>query len=98
MSTSAPGVNRFLVATIDAVRRAGALQLARRGRSLRTTLKIGTDIVTEADLEVEAMFRAMIAERFPEHGVLAEEMGEIPASGRQQDTAPPSGPRYRWLF
>ena len=38
--------------------------------------KKGTiDLVTEVDLAVERMFRALIAERFPDHQVLAEELG-----------------------
>ena len=81
--------NDYLPTAIDAVRRAGEIQLALLGSDLRITLKEGTDIVTKADLEVEAMFRAMIAERFPGHGVLAEEMDETPAG---------AGVRHRWLF
>jgi len=33
------------------------------------------------------MFRAMVAERFPDHDVLAEEFA-----------TPPTGARYRWVF
>jgi len=33
------------------------------------------DLVTDVDVEVERMFRAMIAERFPDHAILAEELG-----------------------
>src|SRR5262245_9041162 len=38
--------------------------------------KKGTiDLVTEVDLAVERMFRSVVAERFPDHQVLAEELG-----------------------
>src|SRR5947207_3239453 len=80
--------NPYLLTAIDAVRRAGDIQLSHLGGDLGITLKEGTDIVTKADLEVEAMFRAMIAERFPGHGVLAEEMDETRSSAGA----------YRWLF
>src|SRR5438132_2737711 len=80
--------NPYLLTAIDAVRRAGDIQLSHLGGDLAITLKEGTDIVTKADLEVEAMFRAMIAERFPGHGVLAEEMDETRSSAGA----------YRWLF
>ena len=48
------------------------------------------DLVTEVDLECERMCRAVIAERFPEHDVLAEEFGAGPS------TRPRS--RWRWVF
>jgi len=86
MSTSC--ANPYLVTAIDAVRRAGEIQLSHLGGDLAITLKEGTDIVTKADFEVEEMFRTMIAERFPGHGVLAEEMDETPSSAGA----------YRWLF
>ena len=61
---------------IEAVLEAGRIQLSyfRSGVSIQ---KKGTiDIVTEADVAVEKMFRALIAERFPDHAVVAEEMGQ----------------------
>ena len=48
------------------------------------------DLVTEVDLECERMCRAVIAERFPGHDVLAEELG----AGSSTD--PRS--RWRWVF
>ena len=65
----------FLSTAIEAVVRAGDLQMAKFGTHLRVEKKGAIDLVTEVDLEVETMFRAMIAERFPDHDVLAEEMG-----------------------
>lgn len=89
MSTDPSGRHPFLAAAIEAVLKAGDIQLKHLGTDFRVTAKTGTDIVTEVDLEVEAMFRAMIAARFPDHGVLAEEHAE---------TLPSDGVTHRWLF
>ena len=78
---------RFLATAVDAVTRAGELQISRFGSQVHITKKGTIDLVTEVDVEVETMFRALIAERFPEHDVLAEEMGQ---TGR--------GARHRWVF
>jgi myo-inositol-1(or 4)-monophosphatase len=42
-------------------------------QELRVEKKGRIDLVTAADLEVERMFRALVAERFPSHAVLGEE-------------------------
>jgi len=71
-----------LTTAIEAVVRAGDLQMARFGRTHRVDKKGTIDLVTEVDLEVERMFRALIAERFPSHQILAEEMGGSPDAPR----------------
>ena len=48
------------------------------------------DLVTQIDRDVETMFRALIAERFPDHSVLAE---EFEARGDRQRQA-----EYTWVF
>jgi len=78
---------RFLSTAIEAVVRAGDLQMAKFGIGVRVEKKGAIDLVTEVDVEVERMFRAMVAERFPDHDVLAEEMG-----GHDR------GARHRWVF
>ncbi|MBI4478339.1 MAG: inositol monophosphatase [Acidobacteria bacterium] len=78
----------YLATAIEAVVRAGQLQMARLGTALTVTKKGEIDLVTEVDLEVERMLRDLIAERFPGHVVLAEELGE--AAG------PPGAPC--WIF
>ena len=65
----------LLATAVEAVVRAGEIQMARPGHGVRVNKKGTIDLVTEIDLEVERMFRAMIAERFPDHHVLAEELG-----------------------
>ena len=78
---------QFLATATEAVTRAGAIQLARFGSQVRVEKKGTNDLVTEVDVEVERMFRSLIAERYPTHDVLAEEMG--------QQT---SGASHRWVF
>jgi myo-inositol-1(or 4)-monophosphatase len=78
----------FLATAIEAVVRAGAAQMQRFGGRFRVDKKGTIDLVTEVDVSVERMFRGLVAERFPDHQVLAEEMGG-------QSTAPP-GPC--WVF
>jgi myo-inositol-1(or 4)-monophosphatase len=79
----------FLATAVEIVLRAGDIQLARRESGFSVSKKGEIDLVTEVDLECERMCRAVIAERFPDHDVLAEE----------GTSAPPSrGSRYRWVF
>ena len=66
----------FLATAIEAVLDAGRTQLASLGKAdMRIDKKGAIDLVTEVDLAVERRFRALIAERFPDHDVLAEELG-----------------------
>ena len=65
----------YLSTAVEAVVRAGDLQMARLGQNIRIDKKSAIDLVTEVDLEVERMFRDLVAERFPDHHVLGEEMG-----------------------
>src|SRR5436309_7747567 len=62
--------------------------MARFGQDFAVTKKGTIDLVTEVDLAVERMFRALVSERFPDHQVLAEEMGGA--------AAVPDGPC--WVF
>jgi myo-inositol-1(or 4)-monophosphatase len=78
----------LLATAVETVVRAGDLQMAGFGGALRVDKKGAINLVTEIDVAVERMFRAMIRERFPEHRVLAEELGggDEPAS------------RFCWIF
>lgn len=84
----APANPLFLSTAIEAVVRAGDIQLEKFGTGIRVDKKGAIDLVTEVDVEIERMFRALIAERFPGHDVLAEEMGAAGARGA----------RHRWVF
>ena len=62
--------------------------MAHFGRAFQIDKKGTIDLVTEVDVAVERMFRALIADRFPDHQILAEEMGGA--------SAVPAGPC--WVF
>jgi len=62
--------------------------MERFGGSLRVDKKGTIDLVTDVDMAVERMFRELVAERFPDHQVLAEELGG--------EAAVPPGPC--WVF
>src|SRR4030088_3430075 len=62
--------------------------MAQFGGEFQIDKKGTIDLVTEVDVAVERMFRALIAERFPDHQILAEEMGGA--------AAVPAGPC--WVF
>ena len=78
----------FLATAVEAVVRAGAIQLEKFGGTFKVDKKGAIDLVTEVDVQVEQMFRALVAERFPDHQVLAEEMGGL--------ATVPKGPC--WIF
>lgn len=79
----------FLATAIEAVVRAGDLQMSHFGRVIEVSKKGRIDLVTEVDVAVERAFRAMVAERFPDHDVLAEEFG---ATGGRAPA------RHCWIF
>jgi myo-inositol-1(or 4)-monophosphatase len=70
-----PPLPIFLTTAIEAVVRAGDMQMAGFGKAHQVDKKGTIDLVTEVDLAVERMFREMIGARFPDHQILAEEMG-----------------------
>jgi myo-inositol-1(or 4)-monophosphatase len=78
----------YLSTAVEAVVRAGDLQMARFGQDFQIDKKGTIDLVTEVDVEVERMFRDLIAKRFPDHQILAEELGGA--------SAVPEGPC--WVF
>jgi myo-inositol-1(or 4)-monophosphatase len=80
----------FLATATEIVLRAGDIQMARRASGFRIDKKGEIDLVTEVDLECERMCRAIIAERFPDHAVLAEELSSGPGE--------PTEASHRWVF
>ena len=81
----------YLATAVETVLRAGAIQMAHfGGPDLHIAKKGAIDLVTDIDLQVERMFRALIAERFTDHRVLAE---EFEAAGDRDDV-----PRFCWVF
>jgi myo-inositol-1(or 4)-monophosphatase len=80
----------YLATAIEAVIRAGDVQMARVGEAMRIEKKGLIDLVTETDREIEREFRDLIAKRFPHHDVLGEEFS---AAGERQRV-----PEFCWLF
>jgi myo-inositol-1(or 4)-monophosphatase len=80
----------FLATATEIVLRAGDIQMSRRESGFRIDKKGTIDLVTEVDFECERMCRAVIAERFPDHGVLAEELSSGPGEAATSS--------HRWVF
>ena len=80
---------QFLATAVEAVLHAGEMQMAHFGTDFRISKKGDIDLVTEVDLSVERWFRGMIAGRFPDHHVLAEELG---------DASAPRDGSHCWIF
>jgi myo-inositol-1(or 4)-monophosphatase len=79
----------FLATAVEAVLRAGDVQMTHFGTEIRVDKKGVIDLVTEIDVEIEREFRAMIAARFPDHEVLGEEF-----AGADRDRIP----QFCWVF
>jgi len=79
----------FLATATEIVLRAGDIQIARQASGFHVEKKGAIDLVTEVDLECERVCRQVIAERFPDHDILAEEMSR---PGERASS------RYRWVF
>ena len=82
---------RLLALAIDAVLEAGRIQLQYFGGPMRVDKKGEIDLVTEVDIAVERQFRARMAEQFPDHQVLGEELQEDEAQRRPV-------PGHCWVF
>ena len=80
----------YLATAVEAVIRAGDLQMARVGLAMQIEKKGAIDLVTETDREIERDFRTLIARRFPGHAVLGEEYSA--ASERDRT------PEFCWVF
>ena len=88
--TEAPHLPIYLATAVEAALRAGDIQMAHVGGDLRIDKKGAIDLVTDIDVEIERGFRAMIADRFPDHAVLGEEFEQ---AGQREQV-----PKYCWVF
>lgn len=79
----------YLATAVEAALAIGRLQREFFRRNPSVEKKGPIDLVTQADLEAERMFREIIAARCPGHAVLGEEGGAA-------DAVPP-GARCRWV-
>lgn len=80
----------FLATAVEIVLRAGEIQMFRRESGFQIDKKGTIDLVTEVDLECERMCRTVIAERFPGHDILAEELSSGPGEVARAS--------HRWVF
>lgn len=80
----------YLATAREIVLKAGEIQMSRRRSGFRVDKKGAIDLVTEVDLECERLCRSIIAERFPDHDVLAEELSSGPGETTER--------RCRWVF
>src|SRR5262245_29072037 len=80
----------FLATAVEIVLRSGDIQMLRRESGFNVSKKGTIDLVTEVDLECERMCRTVLADRFPDHDILAEEL----SSGSNHKASS----RYRWVF
>ena len=78
----------FRAAAIEAARLAGAIQLASLGRVERIEFKGRVDLVTEVEKRSVAAIVGLLAGRFPDHRIVAEE-----GTGEAAGASP-----YRWLI
>jgi myo-inositol-1(or 4)-monophosphatase len=80
----------FLATATEIVLAAGDIQRQRQTSGFRIDKKGSIDLVTEVDLECERMCRRVVAERFPTHEVLGEELSVNPGATATS--------RYRWVY
>jgi myo-inositol-1(or 4)-monophosphatase len=66
-------LNQFLDIAIQAALSAGRLQRSRFATDFTVAHKGAKDLVTELDTASEALIVGMLLDRFPDHGILAEE-------------------------
>lgn len=71
----------------DLAREAGRISLKYYRKALQVEAKADQSPVTVADRETEQFVRERIADRFPSHGILGEEFGEVNA-----------GASWRWII
>lgn len=81
----------YLQTAVEIALRAGEIQLSRQGSDLEIGKKGTIDLVTKVDVEVETLGRNILAERFPTHTILAEELPSAPATSDTDST-------FRWIF
>ena len=78
---------QFLATAVEIVLRAGEIQQRGQISGFSVSKKSAIDLVTEVDLACERMCRDVLAAHFPDHAVLAEELGVNDQTSR-----------YRWVF
>ncbi len=72
---------------IDAVKQAGELALKYFKTQPKVTYKADKSPVTKADIEAEKLIRGIIHRKFPDHGIIGEELPPVNV-----------GARYQWVI
>jgi myo-inositol-1(or 4)-monophosphatase len=88
--TTPDELHALLNFTEETARRAGALLRDAYSQPVSITNKGKIDLVTQSDRDSEALILAAIQQRYPQHGILAEESGDITADA-------PDGSSYVWM-
>lgn len=72
---------------IEATKQAGQLAYRYFKKKLKVTYKADSSPVTQADIEAEKLIRKIISQKFPDHGIIGEEL-------------PPVNPKaqYQWII
>ncbi|TFH66141.1 MAG: histidinol-phosphatase [Gemmatimonadales bacterium] len=87
MNAAATELGGLLSLAIEFAREAGAVTLQHFGSVMASDTKGDGTPVTEADRAAERLLRDRIGRRFPDHGILGEEFGEMNP-----------GARVRWIL
>lgn len=87
MNATATELGGLLSLAIEFAREAGAVTLQHFGSVMASDTKGDGTPVTEADRAAERLLRDRIGRRFPDHGILGEEFGEMNP-----------GARIRWIL
>src|SRR5271155_2102718 len=70
-------MSQFLEVAIETAREAGAILRHEFDRPKEISYKGEVDIVTESDRRSEALIVSRLRERFPDHGIIAEEGANV---------------------
>jgi myo-inositol-1(or 4)-monophosphatase len=87
-------IQSLITFTEETARRAGALLREAYDQPVSITNKGKIDLVTQSDRDSEALILAAIKERYPHHGILAEESGEFRG---EITAAAPDGSSFVWM-
>ena len=66
---------------LDLLDETDAIALRHLAAGLSVRAKADATLVTQVDTEVESCLRERVTDRFPSHGILGEEMGDLPGDG-----------------
>jgi len=80
-------IQHMIDVAIDAAKKGGDLAFRYFKTHLKLTYKADNSIVTKADIETEKLIRKIISKKFPDHGIIGEEL---------ENTNPKA--KYQWII